>query len=1093
MNSTTAHSLGVVFPKLFADAKRLPRAAQAVIGARRSFSSTASIKSVTAMVFACFALFLAQAVCAQSAPATVDCTTNASVFNTAYDLVTGGALPVTAPNTPDPHWEASADGVNWSSALVSGRLAGVWAVSPFGNADWIAPSFTPPNYSPVYYRYRFNLDASVPLANFTVQYDFYVDDNLEAVSVNGTQVLNFVTPTTPTGAGGYTTASLTHIVISGNQWQTGPNEILLTTYNVTPPSGFMAQTTVTSTCPEVTKTAIPAPTSGPLSVGSTVTYTVTVSNPSATDASGTIVSDPLPAGIASGATWTCSADSTAAVCPNPNGTLPLQETIGTFPPQTHLIYTISATVASGNLPSSIKNTAVATPPGQQSCTDGTAPPCQASVTHALTALTLTKTITSSDGKVNGVTNTFDFTVTCGAVSFSPQIALSNSLSGSVSIPGVPVGNCTIAESAPSTPPANYAWDTLPADQTVAITAAGPNSATVTNNLVRQVVSVPLTKTVSLVNPGSTAVPVISGAITIQADCSASGDGTASGSIALSGLGGSGSINLPAGANCTLTEAVASLPVVANYTWSSAPTPASVTLSNVDGTSAAAFTNVLTRQTQLVTINKTVTTTYAGTESFTLGFVADCSASNDGLYAQSVTFNYPVGGSAPAMTVPAGANCLINETSLPPPPANYAWGATPAAASVGSRNGYTAAFTNALNRQSSDIQINKSVTGAPGSGVIATFDFTVTCTGVAGSPFSASISLSAATSGSTSVSGIPAGSACTVAELAPSAASAPAGYAWDQTPPAVSVTTTQSGPNAAAFTNHLIQQFGRLEVITTVAGAPAAFSGSFPVTVACTLNGVAVTPAEGTSQSSTASVSAPGTVTFTQIPQGAMCTVSETQPAAPVGYSWNSPVYTPLGAIGATVATASIENTAVAASLSAPAFTKSAGAIDAATEQWNLAATNSNALPEVITISDPLPAGVTFVAGSAVCNAPATTAIASCALNAAGTLLTIQATLGVGDTLTATVQTTALAGTTSVTNIAHVNWDQNNSGSDTDEIGAGQQPVSASASYNVPPPPPPPPPPGKAQPVPAIGPLFLALLAMWFCCSGAIRASRRKRN
>jgi Domain of unknown function (DUF5979)/Domain of unknown function DUF11 len=1091
MSLIGAQGFAVAFTHRFVDVSRPSRSVRSSTWLERRCHAVKPVKSIMAIVFASCALLLMQSVSAQTTPATIDCTTNASVFNTAYDLVTGGALPVTTPNTADAHWESSADGVNWTSSLVSGRLASVWAVSPFGNADWISPSFTPPNYSPVYYRYRFNLDPSVPLANFTIQYDFYVDDNLQTVSVNGTQVLNFVTAATPNGAGGYTSAGLTHMVIAGSQWQTGANEILLKTYNVTPPSGFMAQTTVSSTCPTVTKTAVPAPTAGPLNAGSPVTYTVTVSNPSATDASGTIVSDPLPAGIASGATWTCSADSTPAVCPNASGTLPLQETIATFPPQSHLIYTIAATVASGNLPTSIKNTAVVTPPGNQSCTDGTTPPCQASVTHTLTALTLTKTVTSSDSKVSGVTNAFNFTVTCGAFVFSPQITLTLSLSGSVSVPGVVPGNCTIAETAPAAPPANYAWDTLPANQTIAMTAAGTNHATVTNNLVRQVIVVPLAKAVTLVNPGSTATPTISGTITIQADCSASGDGTASGSIALSGLAGSGSINLPAGATCTLTEAVASLPAVANYTWSTAPTPASVTLTNVGAASAAAFTNVLTRQTQLVTIHKTVTTSYAGTEPFSLGFVANCSSSSDGQYTQSITFNYPVGGSAPAMTVPAGAACAISETSLPAPPANYAWGPTPVPVSVGSNNGYVAAFTNALSRQSSDIQINKSVSGAPSGGIDATFDFTVTCTGVAGSPFSAAITLVGGTSGTTSVTGVPAGSSCSVAEVAPAAASAPAGYAWDQTPPVVSLTTTQTGPNAAAFTNHLIQQFGSLEVVTSVAGTPAAYSASFAITVACTLNGVAVTPAEGSTQSSNSSVTTPGTVTFTQIPQGAVCTVSETQPAAPTGYSWNSPVYTPLGAIGATVVTATVVNTAVAAPLSAPIFTKSSSAIDAQTEQWNLSATNSNVLPEVITINDPVPAGVTYVPGSVACTAPATTTIASCALN--GTLLTVQATLGAGDTLTATVQTALIAGTTSVTNVASVNWDQNNSGSDADEITADQQPVSASSSYVVTLPPPPPPPPGKAEPVPAMSNLILALLAALFGCGGALRLLRQRRR
>lgn len=431
-------------------------------------------------------------------------------------------------------------------------------------------------------------------------------------------------------------------------------------------------------------------------------------------------------------------------------------------------------------------------------------------------LTITKTVASSDGRVTGVSGTFNFTIgncadprnAAGAVA---SVALNNSLTGSASVNGLVPDTCTISEAAPTNPPANYEW--VPeSPRPVTLTAEGPNAVAFTNRLSRQVGAIALAKTIS---------------------------------------GG----------------------------------PAS-------GVSA------------------------------TFNFNADCSASNDGVYSGAISVTAAASGNASIANVPAGANCIVSE--VPPAagsaPANYQWGPTPAPvtlAAVSPAGPNTATFVNALNRVQSGLRIDKSVTGGPSSGLAATFTFTTNCSNpngpVDGSPFTSVIPIaSPATTGSVSLTTIPAGSSCTVTETAPTAAAAPIGYVWGATPAAQTVEISATpGSNTAAFINTLTQQFGELVVTKVLNGGPSGYGGNFPLTVACASNGVPVTPAEGDTQSVAATGSAPGTATFTRIPQGASCTVSENVAALtpPPGYRFAAPaVVQSGGTIGASPSSASVTNT-----------------------------------------------------------------------------------------------------------------------------------------------------------------------------------------
>jgi uncharacterized repeat protein (TIGR01451 family) len=133
----------------------------------------------------------------------------------------------------------------------------------------------------------------------------------------------------------------------------------------------------------LSKTASP---SGSVSPGGIITYTVVASNGGVVPADGTVVADPLAAGLAS-YSWTCSA-SGGAVCPaassgsSGSGGTPINETVATFPVGASVTYTITALVDSVLPSSTIINTASSAPPPNSSCLPGnTPPPCTASASN----------------------------------------------------------------------------------------------------------------------------------------------------------------------------------------------------------------------------------------------------------------------------------------------------------------------------------------------------------------------------------------------------------------------------------------------------------------------------------------------------------------------------------------------------------------------------------------------------------------------------------------------------------------------------------------------------------------------------------------
>jgi len=111
--------------------------------------------------------------------------------------------------------------------------------------------------------------------------------------------------------------------------------------------------------------------------GATVTYTITVANVGAAQATNVGISDPLPPGIASFA-WTCAASGGVA-CANTQGNGAINETIAVFPIGGRLVYTVTA-VLSGTAAGNVLNSVVVTPAQDTLCVPQQTPaPCDASV------------------------------------------------------------------------------------------------------------------------------------------------------------------------------------------------------------------------------------------------------------------------------------------------------------------------------------------------------------------------------------------------------------------------------------------------------------------------------------------------------------------------------------------------------------------------------------------------------------------------------------------------------------------------------------------------------------------------------------------
>lgn len=188
-------------------------------------------------------------------PPTVSCATNAAVFNTAYAGPNGPPLS----SGRDSVWESGEGTATggpgsvgaWQRSYVGNKAPGAWINSPFSNANWNS------NYDPshagnvdVYHRFTFNMDGTVNPATFSLKLDFYSDNSVAEVFVNG--VLQSV-PGVPQGGAdpynytGYQAGRQASATLSSN-WRTGSNTVVVHVKSGLPNEGFLAQATTAAVC-----------------------------------------------------------------------------------------------------------------------------------------------------------------------------------------------------------------------------------------------------------------------------------------------------------------------------------------------------------------------------------------------------------------------------------------------------------------------------------------------------------------------------------------------------------------------------------------------------------------------------------------------------------------------------------------------------------------------------------------------------------------------------------------------------------------------------------------------------------------------------
>jgi uncharacterized repeat protein (TIGR01451 family) len=320
---------------------------------------------------------------AASAPV-VTCTSNENIFNTGFNVKTGGVLangskdanwqvagPFDTPNgtTPPSAVSLPPTTASFVAANVGNLRPVAWSKSPYGNAQWISQQTLahpkqPNENGDWYYEYQFTLDPSVDPSTFSLDMNFLADNDVAEVFVNGVAQSSQTTglPQAPPTAdpyhyAGYTAANAAATTLN-HDWQTGSNTIIIEDKSGYPYEGFDAQMRPSAICPidlAVTKTASP----NPYTPGHALTYTVTVTNGGPGDAVGVTIADPLPSALAgAGFTWTCTA--TAGSTCSASGSGNITDTVNIAAGGT-LTYTVTGTVPAA-ASTSLTNTVTVTPP-----------------------------------------------------------------------------------------------------------------------------------------------------------------------------------------------------------------------------------------------------------------------------------------------------------------------------------------------------------------------------------------------------------------------------------------------------------------------------------------------------------------------------------------------------------------------------------------------------------------------------------------------------------------------------------------------------------------------------------------------------------
>lgn len=347
-------------------------------------------------------------------------------------------------------------------------------------------------------------------------------------------------------------------------------------------------------------------------------------------------------------------------------------------------------------------------------------------------------------------------------------------------------------------------------------------------------------------------------------------GATSGAATLTGI--------PVGSDCTVWQVLKPAPP-AGYAWTTTTGSGSVvTLASSGQNSAVTITNGLRLLQGDLALSLSIVGAPAGGLTDTITYSIDCGAAFS--ETRTITLAGETSGSVALVGIPDGASCTVTETDAPDAPDFFDWetaAISPAPVTIVDGETALVSASRSLRALTGSVEVTYEATGAGSGGLTGDAIVALDC-GPAGT-FTATIPLAASTTGSATVSGIPAPSSCVV--TSPARPAAPAYTTWTTTIITASPVAISDGGTAVVSVRDALRATeGDAELSAAITGGPASgLTGDLTVRLDCGPAGSVVATLTFVGAST-------ATSTLTGLSAPAECTVSPlTRPNAPDGYVW----------------------------------------------------------------------------------------------------------------------------------------------------------------------------------------------------------------
>lgn len=348
-------------------------------------------------------------------------------------------------------------------------------------------------------------------------------------------------------------------------------------------------------------------------------------------------------------------------------------------------------------------------------------------------------------------------------------------SQSILINSIPAdSSCTITETLDAAP-AGYAWTQVLPTAPLTVIAGQTVHAPITNTLAA------IPPTVGSIRVNKTLVlnsQVAQASMQFMATCDLPSAGSVYTSQQLvmgtSGTEAADINNIPAGAECVLSEDISAAPTGFSWQQTIPTTPITVVAGQ---TVSANVTNTLTplpAGTGVIRVTKTLTVPSEITTPFQFQFTATCGAAS--FSSPVITMANNSDQTTDITGVPLNTNCSVTE-QLPAAPANYHWAVISPQATTVSATATPAliTFDNVLTRGLGTLTINTTLTIPATVTDPITLQFTATCDApTAGTTHTVSQTFTVSGTQSTDIADLPAGANCEVTTQLPAA---PANHTW----------------------------------------------------------------------------------------------------------------------------------------------------------------------------------------------------------------------------------------------------------------------------------------------------------------------------